>query len=149
MSEELVYRAAREEDLEGILALYRQLNPQDPPLDKERALSIWRSSEAAGLTRYLVAAEGKEIVSTCCVTVIPNLTRGGRPYAMIENVITDEGRRRRGIGAQILREAVAVARGCGCYKVVLLSSAKRVQAHAFYEAIGFDGASKKGFEIRF
>ncbi len=148
MSGVLEYRIAREGDLEGILALYRQLNPEDPPLHGELALSIWRSSEAAGLTSYIVAAEGGAIVSTCCLTVIPNLTRGGRPYAMIENVITDEGRRGRGLGRRVMLEAVELAKSRGCYKVVLLSSAKRAQAHAFYEAIGFDGDSKRGFEIR-
>lgn len=149
MSGELEYRPAHEEDLAGILELYCELNPEDTPLDFDRALSIWRSSEAAGLTKYLVAAEDGAIVSTCCVTVVPNLTRGGRPYAIIENVITDKSRRRRGIGARVMRDAIEFARKRDCYKVVLLSSSKRKEAHEFYEALGFDGNSKKGFEIRF
>jgi GNAT superfamily N-acetyltransferase len=142
------YRAAREEDLEGLLALYRQLNPEDAPLDFESALAIWRESASKGMTEYFAAAEDGVVVSACCVTVIPNLTRGGRPYAMIENVITDEGRRGEGLGRRVVMRAVEFAKARGCYKVVLLSGAKRAQAHAFYEAIGFDGDSKRGFEIR-
>jgi GNAT superfamily N-acetyltransferase len=143
------FRQAREEDLTGILALYRQLNPEDEALEYGRALAIWRETASLGATRYFVASEGGAVASTCCVTVIPNLTREGRPYAMIENVVTDEAQRRRGIGGRVLRDAIAYARERGCYKVVLLSSAKREESHRFYEAIGFNGNTKKGFEIRF
>jgi GNAT superfamily N-acetyltransferase len=143
------FRQAVEGDLGGILALYRQLNPEDPPLDYASALSIWKETEARGCTVYFVAAEGGDVAAACCVTVIPNLTRGGRPYAMIENVVTEAGRRRSGLGGGVVRYAVEHARERGCYKVVLLSGAKRKEAHAFYEAIGFDGGSKRGFEIRF
>jgi GNAT superfamily N-acetyltransferase len=143
------YRQAREEDLGGILALYRQLNPEDPPLDYGSALRIWKETESRGSTRYFVAAEGVAVVAACCVTVIPNLTRGGRPYAMIENVVTEAGHRRLGLGGRVVRDAVEHARELGCYKAVLLSGAKRAEAHEFYKAIGFDGDSKRGFEIRF
>jgi GNAT superfamily N-acetyltransferase len=142
------YRAAREEDLEGLLALYRQLNPEDAPLDFGSALAIWRESASKGMTEYFAAVEDGVVASACCVTAIPNLTRGGRPYAIIENVITDEGSRGRGLGRRVVMMAVESARARGCYKVALLSGAKRVEAHAFYKAIGFDGDSKRGFEIR-
>ena len=33
----------------------------------------------------------------------------------------------------------------GCYKVMLLSGSVRTDAHRFYESIGFEGDSKKGF----
>jgi GNAT superfamily N-acetyltransferase len=143
------FRQAREEDLGGILALYHQLNPEDPALDYASALSIWKETEALGCTAYFVAAEGDAAAAACCVTVVPNLTRGGRPYAMVENVVTDSGHRREGLGARVVRLAVERARERGCYKVVLLSGAKRIEAHSFYKAIGFDGDSKRGFEIRF
>jgi GNAT superfamily N-acetyltransferase len=143
------YRVAREEDLEGLLSLYRQLNPEDSSLDLGSALAIWRESASKGMTEYFAAAQDGVLVSACCVTVVPNLTRGGRPYAIIENVITDEGRRGEGIGRRVVMMAVEYAKARGCYKVALMSGAKRAQAHAFYKAIGFDGDSKRGFEIRF
>jgi GNAT superfamily N-acetyltransferase len=143
------YRTAREDDLRSLLDLYRQLNPEDPQLEYEKALAIWRKSAESGMTEYFVAVEDDVVISACCVTVVHNLTRGGRPYAILENVITDEGHRKKGIGGRVVHEAVEHAKSCGCYKVVLLSSAKRTEAHRFYEAIGFDGSSKRGFEIRF
>ena len=45
--------------------------------------------------------------------------------------------------------AVDYARDLNCYKAILQSGIKRTEAHAFYESIGFDGSSKKAFEMRF
>ncbi len=141
-------RFATINDLPGILALYAQLNPDDPPIDAATAAGIWEAGESGDILRYVVAADSEIIVGTCNVAVIPNLTRAGRPYAVIENVITDRDRRGKGIGRAIVEKAVDFAKARGCYKVLLLSSAKRKEAHRFYEAIGFDGTSKKGFQIR-
>jgi GNAT superfamily N-acetyltransferase len=40
---------------------------------------------------------------------VPNLTRGGSPYALIENVVTHHDFRKRGFGKQILNFALAAA----------------------------------------
>ena len=143
------YRIARKDDLQGLLALYKQLNPEEELIDLEKAYSIWDATEKNNTTRYFIAVDDKKVVSTCNITLVPNLTRNGKPFAIIENVITDNDYRRQGIGKKVIENAVQYARENNCYKVVLLSSAKRTDSHKFYESIGFNGSSKKGFEIRF
>ncbi len=54
-----------------------------------------------------------------------------------------------GIGKEIMIKAIEIAKTKNCYKVVLLSNIKRIEAHKFYESIGFSGNTKKGYEIRF
>ncbi len=76
-------------------------------------------------------------VGTATCVVVPNLTRGGRPYMLIENVVVSAAVRRRGVGRRLLDAALGLAVAAGCYKVQLLSNATRVEAHAFYEACGF------------
>lgn len=143
------YRTARKDDLGGLLALYRQLNPEEEPIELEKACSIWDATERTNATRYFIALDHTKIVSACNITLIPNLTRNGRSFAIIENVVTDNEYRRQGIGKRIMLNAVEYAREHNCYKVVLLSTAKRTESHRFYESLGFNGNSKKGFEIRF
>ena len=74
--------------------------------------------------------------------------RADRLERSVENVVTDEAFRGRGIASALLRETVARARAAGCYKVFLQSSAKRTQAHRVYAAAGFDGDAKRAFDLR-
>jgi GNAT superfamily N-acetyltransferase len=78
-----------------------------------------------------------------------NLTRQQRPYAVIENVITHQDYRKKGYGTLVMEKAVDYAKRENCYKIMLLSSSSRKDAHQFYERLGFDGSSKKGFQLRF
>jgi GNAT superfamily N-acetyltransferase len=79
---------------------------------------------------------------------VPNLTRGARPYAVIENVVTHPDLRRTGLGSSVLQELLSRCWEAGCYKVMLLSAAERGAAHEFYERNGFDKHAKQGFIIR-
>lgn len=143
------YRIAQKEDLQQLLFLYKQLNPEEEVIDLEKAYAIWDSTSKSNATKYFIALDHTKIVSTCNITLISNLTRQGKSYAIIENVVTDHKYRKQGIGKKVIQNAVEYAKENNCYKVVLLSSAKRMEAHRFYESIGFDGDSKRGFEIRF
>jgi N-acetylglutamate synthase and related acetyltransferases len=145
----MILREALKNDLKGILELYKQLNSEDPILSDKIAENIWNEIFDCKYLKYFVAIENEMIVSTCCISIIPNLSRNGRSYGVIENVITHEEYRNLGIGKKIMMNAVEYAKKHNCYKIVLLSSTTRKEAHAFYEKIGFDGNSKKGFEIRF
>jgi len=139
------FRQARREDLSGILALYPHLSPEDPTLPQDAAEAIWERIEADPSIAYFVACEEGQILSTCYVVVVPNLTRGGRSWAVVENMVTHPAHQGHGLGRAVLDLAVAFARERGCYKIALLSSARRVEAHRFYEAAGFDGDAKRGF----
>ncbi len=143
------YRTAERNDLQELIKLYKQLNPEEEIIDLEKAYSVWAATEKSNATWYFIALDDRKIVSTCNITLVPNLTRNGRPFAIIENVITDDNYRRQGVGKKVILNAVQYAKENNCYKVVLLSSSKRTESHRFYESIGFNGDSKKGFEIRF
>src|SRR4029453_13235779 len=139
MQDSVTIRPIRAEELPVLLSLYRHLHPGDPELsissDIER---LWQRILADPQLRYLVAEVSGRVVSTCTLTVIPNLTRGARPYGVIENVVTHPDFRQRGIGTQILQAALALAWEQGCYKVMLLTGRKDEATLRFYQQAGFE-----------
>jgi len=145
---EILIRAALKTDMPQLRELYRELNPLDPLIDDNAATAAWEQAVNSG-AMYFVAENNGHIVATCYVAIIPNITRQCSPIGFIENIITSVGYRRCGIGRKLLEAAVAYAKTQGCYKVTLQSGIKRTDAHKFYESMGFDGSSKRAFEIRF
>lgn len=140
-------RRAGSSDLGGLLTLYRELNPGDPELTANAAQIAYAAMLAQpGLSIFLGTADDRA-VSTATIVIIPNLTRGTRPYALIENVVTLEEQRGKGYGRAVIRHAIDFAFDAGCYKVMLLTGRQREHIHRFYEGCGFI-QSKSGFQIR-
>lgn len=143
----LVVRPAGPADLPHLLDLYRHLNPDDarcPPEDAVAALDHLLGYEGSAV---LLGFRDNALVTTCTLVVIPNLTRGGRPYALIENVVTHADHRGMGFGRRVLDVAVGRAWAAGCYKVMLMTGSKEPSTLAFYAAAGFE-QSKTGFQMR-
>ena len=142
------YCIARKEHLPKILELYKQLIPDEKPLKISKANDIWENIEKNQI-KYFVAIDNNKVISSCYLAVIPNLTRDGKSNGFIENVITDKDYRQKGIGKNVIKMAIEYAKQNNCYKIILQSSFKRKDNHMFYEKCGFDGNSKRAFEIRF
>ena len=137
---------AEEGELDQVLGLYRHLHANDPILEPSAALQeLWRSIWADPNIRLVVARSAGEVVSTCTLVIVPNLTRGARPYGLIENVITHPDHRRKGIGTAVVHHALGIAWGRGCYKVMLLTSSTSESTWRFYERAGFLRGIKTGF----
>lgn len=143
----MIIREATEQDYDSIAALMQQLNSDDVALDKVHGMSIFQTIlQREGLTLFVTERQ-KDLLACCYLNVIPNLSRSGQPYALIENVVTDSQYRRQGIGAKLMRHVIDSAFTQGCYKVMLLSGGGP-GAQCFYESCGMEKKSKTGFVIR-
>jgi GNAT superfamily N-acetyltransferase len=87
-----------------------------------------------------------EIVGTMQLTVIPGLSRRGSKRAVIEAVRVRGDLRGRGLGRQLIAWAIDQARARGCAVVQLTTDKRRVDAHRFYESLGFE-ASHLGMKL--
>jgi GNAT superfamily N-acetyltransferase len=140
-------RAALPSDLEGLAALYPHLNPSDEPISRDLATARLDAINQIPGSTVLLGLLHDELVASCTLIVIPNLTRGGKPYALIENVVTDARYRGRGYGTRLLHAAAQAAWSADCYKVMLLTGSKQPSTLGFYESAGFE-QSKTGFQMR-
>ncbi len=98
--------------------------------------------------KYFGGFIGGEMVSCCALSIIPNLTRGCRPYGVIENVVTHPAYRRKGYGTALLETALSDTWAAGCYKVMLLTGRKDKATLRFYQSVGFDPNDKQAFIAR-
>jgi GNAT superfamily N-acetyltransferase len=140
-----VVRRAEAKDLTGILALYRELRPDDPELPLDSAKRALYDLLAQDHLDMLVCDTGQVLVATCMLAAIANLAHGARPFGVIEHVVTLPAHRRRGYARLVLEHALARAWSRGCYKVMLLSGMQRGEAHELYESVGFVGSIERGF----
>ena len=138
-------RLAGPGDFDGIMALYRQLQPNDPVLADG---SDWKAFQAIlrteGMELYVAERQG-QIAATAYLNIIPNITRAASPYAVIENVVVDAELRGRGLGKAIMAATLDAAWSRGCYKVMLLTGSSKPSTHAFYRACGFSPDAKTGY----
>jgi GNAT superfamily N-acetyltransferase len=138
-----------EKDLDKLMDLYVQLSPINEGLAVQKRNEIWQQIQRDEKINYLGAYENDQLIATCFLAIIPNFSNQGRPIGFIENVVTDEKWRGKGVGTKLLNKAIAMAKTQNCYKVFLESGITRTGAHAFYKSLGFDDTHKKSFNIRF
>ncbi|MBO5574829.1 MAG: GNAT family N-acetyltransferase [Ruminococcus sp.] len=138
-------REIAEKDFDGLLRLYMQLHDNPFPEKNDRVLGVWKSILDDKNHHLIVAEENGEIIASCVCVVIPNLTRGQRPYAFIENVITDKDHRKKGYATACLNFAREIAVRENCYKMMLLTGSKEKSTLDFYEQAGYNRNDKTAF----
>lgn len=87
-------------------------------------------------TLYVAEVDGV-VVGTFQTTLITSMTGRGSSNLTIEAVQTREDMRGHGIGAAMMRHAIAEAKAADARLVQLMSNAVRQRAHRFYERLGF------------
>lgn len=132
-------------DLDGLLALYTQLNDNPIPEKTAELSSLWEKILSDENHHIIVAEEDGKIVSSCVCVIIPNLTHGQRPYAFVENVVTDKDYRKRGLATACLDYAKKIAEDENCYKLMLLTGSKEESTLNFYRRAGYNSNDKTAF----
>lgn len=144
----LTVRQARIEDLAALVDL---LSDDVPGAGREGADLAPYAAAFARITAdpgqiQAVAELGGQVVGTMQLSIIPGLTGGGMTRAQIEGVRTLSTLRGRGIGEALFEWALSTARARGARLVQLTSDSSRVNAHRFYERLGFV-AGHTGFTL--
>ena len=139
-------RPIGKQELDDLLSLYTHLHESDdkmPP--REYVDAVWSEIQHDPRQKCFGLFLEGSLVSSCVLTIIPNLTRGCRPYGVLENVVTHSAFRRQGLGHSLITAALGFAWDRGCYKVMLLTGRKTESVFRFYESAGFDRHSKQAF----
>lgn len=138
-------REAVKEDLFEILNLYLFLHEDNAPENSEHLQKTWKDILEDVNHHIIVNEIDGKIISSCVCVIIPNLTRNIRPYAFIENVVTNEAYRGKGYSTECLDYAKAIAIKSNCYKMMLLTGTKNESILDFYRKAGYNSEDKTAF----
>jgi GNAT superfamily N-acetyltransferase len=149
----LAYRAATPADLPFIIALIVEdsvVSTGDDPADAAHPDYVNALAEITNdpNEEMIIVEEDGAPVGCFQLSYLPGLMRRGMKRGQIEVVHVAEAHRNRGIGAEMMRWALERCRENGCSMVQLTSNKKRIDAHRFYERLGFV-KSHEGFKYYF
>ena len=102
-------REITENDFDGLMKLYEQLGDNPIPQKSEEVFAVWNKILQNKDYHIVVADVEGKVVSTCTCVIIPNLTHNQRPYAVVENVVTDQNFRGKGYATSCLNYAKEIA----------------------------------------
>jgi GNAT superfamily N-acetyltransferase len=133
-------RDACDGDDEALARLMEQLMHR--PCTPEQIRARLRRLATTGVDRVLVALVDGRVVGLAGVTHAW-LFHADAPTARLMSIVVDESCRGQGIGRRLVEASIEQARTWGCDRLELTSRLERVDAHAFYERVGFTATSKK------
>ena len=133
---DLVLREIRAEDYDKkMLDLLTQLTVVGN-VSKEFFMKRCEVMRADPRQRILVVEDVKRnvIVATGTLCVEPKFIHQAGLAGHIEDVVVDKDMRSQGLGSEVVRELLRLAREYGCYKAILDCKTHNI---AFYEKLGF------------
>ena len=127
-----IIRMATSEDSPAIAALAGQLGyPTTPAQAEQRLGPLLAHPDQA----FFVAETGGEVIGWIHGTITRLVE--SEPFAELGGFIMDEGHRGQGHGKKLLAVTEDWVRGRGVAKFRIRSRTDRLDAHAFYERLGF------------
>lgn len=118
--------------------------PDEP--DHPRYLAAFEAIASDPNQRLIIAELDGQRDGTQQLTFIPGIARFGESRCLIEAVHIAPTHRNMGLGGEMIRWAIEQARARGCGLVQLTSNKQRLDAHRFYERLGFN-KSHEGFKL--
>ena len=118
-------RIAQAEWLARAESVHRQLRPHLPVDYAKRMAEIF----ATGVEMW-IAVDGLNVLGVAVFRIIENTHAGRTLY--VDDLVTDETQRSKGVGKLLLDGLTDEARARGCHSIDLDSGTHRTDAHRFY-----------------
>ena len=135
-------RAAREADAEHVASLMTELGY---PSTAEGVKDRLRGSLSSQTSCCLVAEAENKVIGMMSVELIPYFPTGST-ICRVTSLVVSSQHRSRGVGEKLMTAAATFARKHGCAGIEVTSSERRVDAHRFYQRLGFARAGLRFFQ---
>jgi len=102
--------------------------------------SVFEQIESDPNHELIVAEQDGEVIGTLHLMFLPSLSFQGGLRAQVESVRVDKRVQNQGIGSKMMKWAMERAQQRGAHVVQLTTHKTRLDAHRFYERLGFKGS---------
>lgn len=133
-------------DLEQYAVLCEELFESKTNMARLEAILKKISTDPDYILIGAIDTESQQLLGSVMGIVCMDTCGECRPFMVIENVVVSQKSRRLGIGKKLMSYIEDRARECNCYFTMFTSTAKRKEAHAFYESIGYPKDVVQGFK---
>lgn len=144
MQGDVLFRLATREDLPSIV---RMLADDDLGSQRERYEDPLPEQYYSAFEQIhndpnheLIVAEREEVIGTLHLMFLPSISFQGSLRAQVESVRVDRRFQNQGIGGEMMKWTMERARQRGAHVIQLTTHKTRVDAHRFYERLGFQGS---------
>lgn len=142
--QDILFRKAKRADLSSIVRL---LADDDLGSQRERVESPLPESYYSAFEQIsnnpnhelIVAERNGEVIGTLHLIFLPSISFQGGLRAQIESVRVDKRFQNQGIGSEMMKWTMERAKQRGAHVVQLATHKIRLDAHRFYERLGFKG----------
>ncbi len=128
-------RSASADDAPGVAALLGELGYATTAED---AVERIRRIDVLDDAQLFVAEDGGSVVGLVSAQVLRGVMHANEPVGHITAMVVASRVRRGGVGRALIAAIEAWLRERGCTKVNVTSKTSRLDAHAFYEGLGYD-----------
>jgi ribosomal protein S18 acetylase RimI-like enzyme len=137
----ITMRPVRATDAEQVASLLTELGYPSTAASVKDRLDRALQSETS---RCLVAQDADEVIGLMSAELIPYFPTG-MTVCRVTSLVVASQHRRRGIGDMLISAATEFARKHRCSGIEVTSAENRVEAHRFYERIGFSRTAFRFF----
>ncbi|HJO95995.1 MAG TPA: GNAT family N-acetyltransferase [Victivallales bacterium] len=133
-----------DKDLAELAGLYQQLQPNEQSIEKmkDALVHIRRNPNQIILGAKI---EGN-LIGTLLGVTCQMLFGQCKSFMVIEDVVVSNNYRRNGIGRALMKAIEKKAMELNCSYIMLITDHDRVNAHRFYESLGYKSDHYKAFK---
>ncbi len=137
-------RNLNENDLNEVAELYTLFWNDKMNLSKMKE----KFTQISGNSNYifLCAEYNGKVIGTIQGIICEELYGDCIPFLVMENFVVDENFRGKGIGRRLLSELEKVGKEKNCSQIIFITETDRKDTVKFYEKLGFNSISHKGFK---
>ncbi|WP_372839525.1 GNAT family N-acetyltransferase [Phaeovulum sp.] len=134
-----LWREASVADVPAVVALLADdmLGAAREGEDMTPYLAAFVEMQRQGANTLVVGEQAGRIVATYQITILHGLSQKAARRAQIEAVRVAADLRGQGLGGEMMADAEARARAAGCRVMQLTTNKARLDAHRFYDRLGF------------